>query len=155
MTDQTVQHPLIQLQHLSLRVPAEWERLDVPGTEMVIAGPEAAAEQQQFRPNLVVLAEPTEASIQQLSTRSMASAMGDATSAYIVACDLWTGDCPARRLEFTHRVDSMLVDVIKHIFVVSGRAVELTFSCLVGQRSAYAQLADYIASSVEFTEEGR
>lgn len=152
MTDQTVQHPLIELRGLSLRAPTEWERMDVAGTELVLAGPEEAAAQQDFRPNLVVLAEPSEASIQQLSTRAMTSAMGDATSTYMVSCDLWTGDYPARRLEFTHRVDSLLVNVLKHIFVAGGQAVELTFSCLVSQRSAYAQLADYIASSVDFME---
>lgn len=155
MTDQTVQHPLIHLQDLSLRAPAEWERMDVRGTELVIAGPEAVAARQLFRPNLVVLAEPSQASIQQLSTRAMASAMGDATSTYMVSCDLWGGGFPSRRLEFTHRVDSMLVDVVKHLFATGDRAVELTFSCLVSQRSAYAELADYMAASVEFTEVGR
>lgn len=152
MTDQTVQYPLIELRGLSLHAPADWERMDVAGTELVIAGPEASAGQQDFRPNLVVLAEPSEASIQQLSTRVMASAMGDLTSTYMVSCSPLDTDQPSRRLEFSHRVDSMLVDVIKHIFLVGGRAVELTFSCLVSERSAYAQLADYMAASVEFTE---
>lgn len=155
MTDQTVQHPLIELQGLNLRAPDDWERTEVPETELVIAAPDTAGAQQKFRPNLVVITEAAEGSIQQLSTRVMASAIADATATYMVSCDLWTEDNPGRRIEFTHRVDSLLVDVVKYLFVTGGRAVELTFSCLVSQRSAYVQLADYIASSVEFTEEGR
>ncbi|WP_026817945.1 hypothetical protein [Arthrobacter castelli] len=155
MTDQTMQHPLIQLQGLSLRAPGDWERLDVPGTELVIAGPEISDAPQDFRPNLVVLTEPSSASIQQLSTRTMASAIADATSTYIASCNLWEAGYPARRIEFTHRVGPMLVDVVKHLFATPELAVELTFSCLVSERSAYAELANYIASSVEFTEEGR
>ncbi|GAB3517490.1 hypothetical protein [Arthrobacter monumenti] len=155
MTEQTVQYPLIQLQDLSLRAPADWEQVDVPGTALVVAEPEKPKAQTTFRPNLVVITEHSAASVQQLSTRAMASAMADATDTYMVSCDIWSSHHPGRRIEFTHRVDSLLVDVVKYLFATGDRAVELTFSCLVAQRSAYAELATYIASSVQFTEEER
>lgn len=155
MNEQTVQHPLIQLRGLSLRAPADWEQVDVPGTALVAVEPERPKAQTTFRPNLVVISEPSAASIQQLSTRAMASAMADATDTYMVSCDIWPGDHPSRCLEFTHRVDSLLVDVVKYLFATGDRAVELTFSCLVGQRPAYADLATYIASSMQFTEQER
>lgn len=153
MTDQTVQYPLLELQGLSLRAPGDWERTDVPGAELVVAAPKISAGQNNFRPNLVVLAEPSAASIQQLSTRAMASAMADAAGTYMVSCDIFDSNHGARRLEFTHRVDSLLINVIKYLFATGDRAIELTFSCLVDHRSAYAELAQYIASSVQITEE--
>lgn len=155
MTDQTTDPQTIRLRGLTLQAPAQWEHVDTPGVELVIAAPHEPP-QGEARPNLVVTTASSTASIQQLSSETMTAAVTGDNSSYVVSCDLWdAGEHPARRIELTHRVGSEQINVIKHLIAAPDRAVELTFSCPVAARPAYAELANGIASSVEITQERR
>lgn len=152
MTEQTVDPQTIRLRGITLQAPAQWEQVDTPGVELMIAAPHEPP-QGEARPTLVVSTERSSASIQRLSSEMMTAAVTGANSSYVVSCDLWSaGDVPGRRIELTHRVGSEQVDVITHLFATSDRAIELTFSCPVASRSAYAGLANDIAASLEITK---
>lgn len=154
MTDQIAEPQTFRLPGLALQAPAQWERVDAPGVDLKIVAPHAS-DQTDAPPSLVVVTEPSTASIQQLSSRMIASALAGATPSYVVACDLWdAGDHWGRRIELTHRVDSEQINVITHLLTAPGRALELTFSSSVGARSDYAQVANGIAASVQVTQEG-
>lgn len=153
MSDQTADPQTIRLRGLTLQAPAQWERADAPDAELRMTAPQEP-DQIDMRPSLVVTTKPSEASIHRLSSEAMTAAVTGANSSYVVSCDLWgAGGHPARRIELTHRVGSEQIDVITHLIAAPDRAVELTFTCSVGTRTAYAELANGIAASVEITQE--
>lgn len=145
-------YPVINAGVLRLRHPINWQPVQQEQVDFALAAPEAG--KGTFRANAVIRSEATDATIQQLSTWSIASAMADLPNVYMIAVNLWpTAAVPARSLEFTYEAEGRCIYVNKYIFAVSGRAVELTFSCTVLQLQSYAQLFTFMASSVEFTSE--
>lgn len=153
MTDQTPELRTFRLPGLSLQAPADWEPIDAPGVDLMIASPDHP-DDADARPRLTVVTKPSTASIQQLSSQVISAATSGATPSYVVACDIWDIGDPdhwGRQIERTHRAGSVQVDVITYLAAVGDRAIELTFSCPVAIRSAGADLASAIAGSLELS----
>lgn len=145
-------YPVIDAGVLRLRHPVNWEPIQQEQADFALAAPEAG--KGAFRANAVIRSEATDATIQQLSTWSIASVMADLPNAYMVAVSLWEpAAVPARSLEFTYGVEGHCIYVAKYLFAASGRAVELTCSCTVPQLQSYAQLFSFMATSVELKPE--
>jgi hypothetical protein len=145
-------YPVIDAGVLRLRHPINWQPVQQEQVDFALAAPEAG--NGAFRANAVIRSEATDATIQQLSTWAIASAMADLPNAYMVAVDLWPpAAVPARRLEFTYEVEGRCIFVSKYLFAPGGRAIELTFSCTVPQLQSYSELFSFMATSVELKPE--
>jgi hypothetical protein len=145
-------YPVIDAGVLRLRHPVSWQPVQQERADFALAAPEAG--RGTFRANAVIRSEATDATVQQLSTWSIASAMADLPNAYMVAVNLWDpAAVPARSLEFTYEAEGRCIYVNKYVFAASGRAIELTFSCTVPQLCSYAKLFSFMASSVEIKPE--
>ncbi|EMY32659.1 hypothetical protein D477_019056 [Arthrobacter crystallopoietes BAB-32] len=140
-----------QVAGLGFSYPSEWQRVDQPEADLVLAWPEGKVE--GFRPNLVITSEATDMSIQRLSTRAMATVLAAHTGSYLIACDLWGVDpVPARRIGFTYTASGSTINVEKYLFRIGGQAVDFTFSCGVRQYYSLEPLFGYIARTIRPAE---
>jgi hypothetical protein len=136
---------------LDFSYPSDWQAVPHAEADLVLAWPEGKLE--GFRPNVVITSEPTELSIQRLSTRAMATVLAAHTGSYLVACDLWGFEpTPARRITFAYTASGTTINVIKLLVRLDGRAVDFTFSCALSQYGSLEPLFTFMAQSIRSVE---
>ena len=131
---------------VALDLPPGWERVEVPGIPLAVAGPptQALADGTPFRPNVTVLVVPAaeDADVRTLGTEAIAAATVQ-EDAHVLAYDLWLRPGGVgRRLEVaasalvpaaTEDVRSVPVDVTQWVALEDGMVTTVTATCGVAQ----------------------
>jgi hypothetical protein len=104
----------------------------------------------QFRPNLVVTATPSTATVQAMSTMAMATAAESAPGTHLLSCDLWPHDAlgEGRRIEFGYLAGAGAVCVTQWIFAAGGFEISATASRSVDQVPATDETFDWIVGTL-------
>jgi len=137
---------------VTLEVPVGWERLEVPGIPLTVAGPvgTAVADGTTFRPSInavVVDADPA-ADIRILGTAAVAAARLIDDEVHVLAYDLWPlpDGTAGRRLEFAYQQGVVPLCVRQWIALRDGRAITLTATCAVAQLRPYGPELERLAT---------
>lgn len=133
---------------LTVRRPPSLQRLDSPTAELILAVPEPG--DGRFRTNLVVTVEPSDATIERLSTETMAAALATNPETVLLACDLVVFHplAPGRRIEFAYLAGECAVCVTQWLFLAQGHAVCATASRAVDQVLGSDSTFDYVVDSL-------
>lgn len=133
--------------------PPSMQALPAEDAELVLArrdNPDG-----QFRPNVVVTATTSTATIQTLSTMAMATAVLTAPGTHLLSCDLWPhhvlGD--GRRIEFAYLAGAGAVCVTQWVFSARGYEISATASRSVDQVLATDETFDWIVGTLQLPEQ--
>lgn len=145
----------------ALNLPPGWERVDLPGTQLAIAGPasQAAADGTEFRPNVTVIVAPADpdADVAVLGTQALAGATVVAEDVQVVAYDLALradGD-PGRRLEFAYQAGSVPLAVTQWVYVHAGTVSTVTATCAVALLAWSQPFVDHAVAGLRLSGEDR
>lgn len=114
---------------VSLVPPPGWTSGPLlPGTAAVLLAPPPA--DGGFRPNLVVVSEPSEASAAKLATVTLATHQVVMADYHLIDVDRWDRAVPdGRRFEYLHRQGATALHAVQYTAALPGSAVHITFTC--------------------------
>lgn len=139
---------------VGLYLPPAWERVELAGVQLAVAGPvsRAAADGTTFRPSVIVSSVPVtpDADIRTLGTEAAAAATVAADGVYLLAYDLWSGPAgvTGRRLEFAYQQGSVPLCVTQWILLDDATAITVTATCGVAQFLSTRPLIDHALSGL-------
>ncbi|WP_456787807.1 hypothetical protein [Cellulomonas sp. P5_C5] len=137
---------------VTLVVPQDWEQVDLPGTQLAIAGPPFVldADGTTFRPSMNVLVADAapEADIRMLGTEAVAAAHVVAEGVHVLAYDMWASpdEKRGRRLQFTYQQGDVPLYVVQWIVLRDAVVTTLTATYPVAQLLRVHQLCEDVAS---------
>jgi hypothetical protein len=132
-----------------------WQRLDIPGAEVALAGPAttAAADGSMFRPSftVIVAAAAPDADVRTLATQAVAGVRAAIPTAHVLAYDVWPlpdghPGGHGRRLLLTFQQDAVPLVVRQWIAVADGVVTTVTATTSVTQHLGLERALDDLAA---------